>query len=87
METLSWIINGLAVIGWLTNIKHRKQAMLVFTVATILSIVYFTTTAQTSFLLRSIFYLGIDVVTLWNIFTEEGKHKETNGGHDGRLST
>ena len=71
MEILSWTINILAVVGWLTNIKHRKQAMYVFTVSTVLSIVYFAATAQWPWLARSMFYLVIDVVTLWHIFKKE----------------
>ena len=80
MKELSWIINTIAIIGWVTNIKHRKQAMCIFTVATVLSIVYFAATAQTPFLLRSIFYLGIDVVTLWHIY--KGEHKENDDEHE-----
>lgn len=71
MEYISWTANILAVIGWLVNIKHRKQAMLIFTVATVLSIIYFAATKQNPFLYRFILYLGIDVVTLWHIFRNE----------------
>ena len=71
MTALSWVINTLAIIGWLVNVKRRKQAMYIFTVATLLSIVYFATTQQWPFLTRSLFYLVIDVVTLWHIFKKE----------------
>lgn len=71
MEVLSWLINILAVIGWIVNIKNRKRAMIVFALATILSLVYFSVTAQIPFLLRSIFYFGIDLVTLWHIAKRE----------------
>lgn len=71
MELISWSANILAVIGWVVNIKYRKHAMIVFTVATVLSIVYFVSTKQMPFLYRFVLYLIIDVVTLWNIFREE----------------
>ena len=79
MDVIAWAINGLAVIGWLLNIKveRRKAAMIVFTVATLLSIAYFAVTRQVPFLLRSLFYLCIDVVTLARIYT-----KERNDGRD-----
>lgn len=67
MEILSWVTNGLAVCGWVVNIKYRKYAMPIFTVATILSILYFWSTKQLPFLYRSIFYLVIDVLTLVDI--------------------
>jgi len=70
---LSWAVNIGAVIGWLVNIKWRKRAMVIFTVTTLLSVVYFALTEQTPFLLRSLFYLGIDVVTLWNIHRNESQ--------------
>ena len=73
MQILSWIINILTVIGWCVNIKRRKQAMMVFTVATMLSIVYFSVTTQWPFLLRALFFLVIDVVTLYRIFKFEEK--------------
>jgi len=71
MEYVSWAANILAVVGWTVNIKHRKSAMMIFTVATILSIVYFGATRQTPFFLRSLFYLVIDGVTLWHIVRNE----------------
>ena len=70
-EIVSWAINVIAVIGWVVNIKHRKQAMLIFTVSTVLSIGYFAATWQVAFLLRSVFYLFVDIVTLWHIFKLE----------------
>ena len=45
--------------------------MIGFTGVTILSIWYFAETSQLPFLLRSIFYLCIDVVTLWTITKKE----------------
>lgn len=73
MDTLSWIINVLPIIGWFLNInvKYRLYAMVIFTVATILAIVYFAITWQVPFLLRHIFYLVIDIVTLWHIIKKE----------------
>lgn len=68
---ISWIANTLAVIGWLVNIKYRKQAMIIFTVATILSLVYFWDSHQMPFVYRFLLYLGIDIVTLCQIFRSE----------------
>lgn len=76
MEILSLVINGLSIAGWAINIKHRRQAMYVFTVSTVLSIIYFTATAQWPWLARSVFYLVIDIVTLWHISREEKTVKQ-----------
>jgi Ca2+/Na+ antiporter len=79
MQTLSWFINIGAAICWMINIKHRKLAMMGFTIVTLASIWYFIATRQTPFILRAVFYLCIDVITLWHIFKEEvddGKQKE-----------
>jgi hypothetical protein len=73
MELLSWTANILAVAGWLVNIKHRKQAMMIFTAATVLSIAYFWNTHQWAFLVRMLIYLVIDIVTLWHIAREPRK--------------
>lgn len=75
MEALSWIINIFSTVGWIVQIKRRKQAMIIFTLATILSIVYFWITWQLPFLLRSFLYLGIDIVTLWEIQKAESRAK------------
>lgn len=72
METVSWIINMLAVAAWIINIRNRKWAMILFTLTTILAIGYFGITAQVPFLLRSVFYLFIDIATLWHIAKREG---------------
>ena len=71
MEVISWIANVLAVVGWLVNIKYRKQAMMIFTVATVLSLVYFWNSHQMPFVYRFLLYLVIDVVTLWQIYKLE----------------
>jgi hypothetical protein len=71
MEILSWTINIGAALCWIVNIKYRKQAMIGFTITTLLTIWYFAATGQLPFLLRAVFYLGIDVVTLWHIVKKE----------------
>ena len=76
MNVLSWIINAGALCGWVVQIKHRKSAFYIFTTTTVLSIAYFSITGQIPFLLRSIFYLGIDIATLWQIFKTEAKREE-----------
>jgi hypothetical protein len=70
MEILSWAANILAITGWVVNIKRRKQAMMIFTVATMLSVVYFWHTRQWAFLARMAIYLVIDMATLWHIRRE-----------------
>lgn len=67
-EMISWLANILAVIGWVINIKYRKYAMIVFTFATILSLIYFYSTNQTPFIYRFIIYLLIDFLTLLDVF-------------------
>jgi hypothetical protein len=67
IDTLSWIANALAVIGWTVNIKYRNQAMMIFTAATVIHLVYFWNTRQMPFVYRFVFYLGINAVTLWQI--------------------
>jgi hypothetical protein len=76
LDLVSWIINGGALIGWCVNIKHRKQAMIIFTCTTLLSIIYFALTKQTPFLLRSGFYLVIDIATLYHIKKEQGVNND-----------
>ena len=71
MNTLSWFVTIIAIVGWVVNIKHRKYAMMIFTVSTVLSIVYFAITKQMPFVFRSLFYLVIDIVTLYRIFKYE----------------
>lgn len=73
MDMLGWFINIGSVIGWLVNIKARRYAMIIFTITTIASIVYFYFTGQIPFLARSIFYFGIDIVTLLHIKKHEGE--------------
>jgi hypothetical protein len=73
MTALSWIINGLSLLAWGVNIKWRKQAMIIFTVTTVLSIGYFWATWQLPFLLRSVAYLAIDAATLYHIIKKEAK--------------
>ena len=73
MEILSWITNILAIIGWIVNIRYRKYAMLIFTVGTLLSIIYFWNTDQLPFLYRFIIYFVIDIVTIWHILFRENK--------------
>jgi hypothetical protein len=71
MEFLSWIVNIGAALCWVVNIKRRRLAMVGFTVITLFSIWYFAATDQLPFLLRAIFYLYVDVATLWHIAKKE----------------
>lgn len=71
LEIASWIANILAVVGWLINIRWRKRAMIIFTVATLISIVYFGLSGQTPFFIRHVIYLAIDVATLVHICRHE----------------
>lgn len=64
-EVVGWAANALAVAGWIVNIKFRPQAMLIFTLATILSLYYFCVTRQLPFALRFAAYLVIDAATLY----------------------
>jgi len=73
MANLSWLINIGAAICWVVNIRHRKAAMIGFTIVTVFSIWYFAVTNQVPFVLRSIFYLCIDFATLWHILVKERK--------------
>jgi len=50
LQIMSWVINILAAAAWLVNIKNRKKAMIIFTVTTLLAIIYFYTTRQVPFL-------------------------------------
>jgi hypothetical protein len=75
LDIMGWAINAGALIGWLVNIKWRKYAMIIFTCVTVPSIFYFALTNQVPFMLRSIFYLFVDIATLVHIFRNERKDK------------
>jgi hypothetical protein len=62
-----WTINIIAMIGWTVNIKYRLYSMYIFTVASILSIIYFSYTGQLAFLFRSIFYVIVDILAIRKI--------------------
>lgn len=64
-EYISWTINTLVILGWIVNIKFRPQAMIVFTITTILSMWYFYNTKQWPFALRNTAFLFIDIATLY----------------------